>query len=140
MTVIRIETSSADPQQRSVRGYVGALSLAVVAGHIPPSVDLPHLMMHGAHLMAPTCGLGRAGRAMLRLEFMRAISFNPAIVLLVAVVAVGAVRELVGRRWRRWLILRGRPRRASLAIWAVFLASLAAWQQYRFHFLVSQRL
>lgn len=140
MTGIRIETGNADPQQRSVRGFVAALSLAVVAGYIPPSVDLPHLVMHGAHLMAPTCGLGRAGRSMLRLEFRRAIAFNPAIVPLVVVVAAGAVRELVGRRRQRWLTLRGLPQRWSIAIWSTLLVALAVWQQYRFHFLVSQRL
>jgi hypothetical protein len=77
---------------------------------------------------------------MLRLEFRRAISFNPAIVPLVVAVAGGAVRELVGRWRQRWLTVRGRPQRGTIAVWSVVFATLAVWQQYRFHFLVSQRL
>lgn len=129
MTVIRIETGSADPQQRSVRGPATALSLAVVAGYIPLSLDLPHRVMRGAHLMAPTCGLGRPADRCFD-SIRHAISFNSSIVPLVAVIAAGAVRELVGRWRQRWLTLSGRPQRGSMAV----------WQQYRFHCLVSQRL
>lgn len=92
--MIRVEVSRADPQLRSVRAFAAVLVLAAAAGYIPPAVDLPHIALHSLHLMAPTCGLGRAGRAMLRLEFGRAVSFNPAIVPLVAIVAAGAAEPV----------------------------------------------
>lgn len=136
MSAIWFRIEPQDRHARIVRVYAVALVMAAAAGFIPPAIDLPHRVLHGLHLMAPTCGLGRAGRAVLRLQLSEAVQYNPAVVALVGVSAVLAAREVLGRTAGKWLTFRLRLSHRSIAVIGVAFVALAAWQQYRFDYLI----
>lgn len=97
--------SERDEHQALCFVLVGAVVLGLVLRALPPSVDVMHRATHGLGFMAPSCGLTRAGLALVRGDLPTAWRFNPA-VFLVAPLAVGLMLRLgAGAASGRWLTI-----------------------------------
>jgi hypothetical protein len=125
-----------DEQPLAARLLAVTVLSGVVLRVLPRRLDVFHTVAHGIGVMAPTCGMTRAGLALLRLDAAAAWQFNPGIFMVAVIAVLVATREVLGRIRGRWFHIEG----VSLCwLWApTALSVIILWvhQQARFDLLV----
>ena len=129
---------SARDEHRAVLALVAsAVAFGLAISLLPRQADIVHTFVHGLGLMAPTCGLTRAGLALLRGDFPTAWSYNPAIFLVAPLASAVLVRFAVGMSRGRWLTVHLQLGAGGWAITVVLAFALWLNQQAHFALLVT---
>lgn len=112
-----------------------AVAVGLVLRVLPRDLDVVHTFEHGLGFMAPTCGLTRAGLALVRGDLATAWSYNPAIFLVAPLAAALVARFASGVVTGRWLTLRVKPGSVGRLIGLAIIVALWLNQQAHFSFL-----
>ncbi len=112
--------------------FASAVAFGLALSVLPRKADIVHTFVHRLGFMAPTCGLTRAGLALLRGDFPTAWAYNPAIFLIAPLAGAVLVRFAVGMSRGRWLTVHVQLGAGGWAI-AVVLG-FALWLNQQAHF------
>lgn len=114
-----------------------AVTVGLVSRVLPRDVDVVHTFEHGLGLMAPTCGLTRAGLALLRGDLATAWTYNPAIFLVAPLAATLLARFAAGVVAGRWLTVRVYTSSVGRLVGAALV--IALWLNQQAHFALLAR-
>ena len=114
-------------------GVAAAFGLAL--GSLPRRLDVVHAFMHGRGVMAPTCGLTRAGLELVSGDIGSAWSYNPSIFVVAPLTAMLMARFAAGTLAGRWVTVRVGTGIAARTGVVVLVFALWLNQQANFDFL-----
>ncbi len=120
-------------EHRTVLLVLGAaVTLGLLWRVLPREADLVHTFEHGLGFMAPTCGLTRAGLALLGGDLATAWEYNPAIFLVAPLAVALLARFAAGAVAGRWLTFRVNTGRVGRVVGATLVVAL--WLNQQAHF------
>lgn len=126
------QRSTRDEHRAVLVLLASAVAFGLALSVLPRKADIVHTFMHRLGFMAPTCGLTRAGLALLRGDFSTAWAYNPAIFLIAPLASAVLVRFAVGRTRGRWLTVHLQLGAGGWAI--VVVLAFALWLNQQAHF------
>jgi len=125
-------------EHRMLLVAAGAVFAFGLAGYLlPRSADFVHAFEHGLGFMAPTCGLTRAGLALLSGDPATAWTYNPAIFLVAPPAVAMLGRFAVGSVTGRWLTVRVQAGPVGRALGVALVVAL--WLNQQAHFALLAR-